>query len=42
MGGTITNPTFKTDLKEAAGNTVDQLKQQAVAFAQAKIDSSKK
>jgi hypothetical protein len=42
MGGTIKNPTFKTDLKEAAGNTADQLKQQAVAFAQAKIDSSRK
>jgi hypothetical protein len=42
MGGTIRNPAIKTDLKEAAGNTVDQLKQQAVAFAQAKIDSSKK
>ncbi len=42
MGGTIRSPTFKTDLKEAAGNTADQLKQQAVAFAQAKIDSSKK
>jgi hypothetical protein len=42
MGGTLKNPTFKTDLKEAAGNTADQLKQQAVAFAQAKIDSSKK
>jgi hypothetical protein len=42
MGGTIKNPTFKTDLKEAAGNTADELKQQAVAFAQSKIDSSKK
>ncbi len=42
MGGTIRNPTFKTDIKEVAGNTADQLKQQAVSFARSKIDSSKK
>ena len=42
MGGTIKNPTFKTDLKESASNTADDLKQQAIAFAQSKIDSSKK
>jgi len=42
MDGTIKNPVFKTDLREAAGNTADQLKQQAVSFALSKIDSSKK
>lgn len=42
MGGTMKNPTFKTDLKESANNAADDLKQQAVAFAQSKIDSSKK
>ena len=41
MGGTITNPTIKTDLKEAAGNTADQMKDQAVAFAKEKADSTK-
>ncbi len=42
MGGTITNPTVKPDLKGAAGNATDQLKQQALSFAQAKVDSAKK
>lgn len=42
MGGTITNPSVKPDLKGAAGNTTDQLKQQALSFAQAKADSAKK
>ena len=42
MDGTIKNPVFKTDLRESAGNTADQLKQQAVSFALSKIDSSKK
>ncbi|MBS1564153.1 MAG: hypothetical protein JST39_07175 [Bacteroidetes bacterium] len=41
MGGTITNPSIKPDLKGAAGNTADQLKQQALSFAQAKADSAK-
>lgn len=41
MGGTITNPSVKPDLKGAAGNTTDQLKQQALSFAQAKADSAK-
>ena len=42
MGGTMTNPTVKPDLKGAAGNTTDQLKQQALGFAQAKADSAKR
>jgi len=41
MGGSLTNPTIKTDLKEVAGDAVADLKQQAVDFAQAKIDSAK-
>ncbi|MEJ7768538.1 MAG: AsmA-like C-terminal region-containing protein [Chitinophagaceae bacterium] len=42
LGGTIKQPAFNINLKEAAGNAADQLKQQAGAFAQAKIDSTKK
>jgi hypothetical protein len=42
LGGTITNPQLKTDLKGAAGNMVDALKQQAMSFAQAKADSAKR
>ncbi|MES1215205.1 MAG: AsmA-like C-terminal region-containing protein [Bacteroidota bacterium] len=41
MGGTLTNPTIKTDLKEAAGNITEQLKEQATDFVKAKIDSAK-
>ena len=41
LGGTITNPTIKTDLKEVAGDAVDDLKQQAVDFAKQKIDTAK-
>jgi len=41
MGGSITNPTIKSDLKEVAGDAVADLKQQAVDFAQAKADSAK-
>ncbi|HSC39517.1 MAG TPA: AsmA-like C-terminal region-containing protein, partial [Chitinophagaceae bacterium] len=41
MGGTITNPSLKTDLKGGAGNVADQMKQQALGFAQAKADSAK-
>ena len=41
MGGTITNPIIKTDLKEAAGNTADLMKEQAMAFAKEKADSAK-
>jgi hypothetical protein len=42
MGGSISNPTIKTDLKEAAGDAVQDMKAQAVNFAQQKIDSTKK
>ncbi len=41
LGGAIANPTIKTDLKEVAGDAVEDLKQQATEFAQAKIDSAK-
>ena len=41
MGGSLTNPTIKTDLKEAAGNVTEQLKEQAADFVKAKIDSAK-
>ena len=41
LGGFITKPTLKTDLKQGAENLADQLKQQAVDFAKAKIDSAK-
>ncbi|GAC1430965.1 MAG: AsmA-like C-terminal region-containing protein [Chitinophagaceae bacterium] len=42
MGGSITNPVLKTDLKQAAGSLADDLKQQAIDFAKAKIDSTKR
>lgn len=41
MGGSLTDPTIKTDLKNVAADASDQLKQQAVDFAKAKIDSTK-
>jgi ABC-type phosphate transport system auxiliary subunit len=41
MGGTLTNPVLKTDLKQAGGTLVQDLKQQATDFAKAKIDSAK-
>lgn len=41
MGGSISNPSIKTDLKEVAGDAVADLKQQAQDFAQQKIDSAK-
>lgn len=41
MGGSLTNPTIKTDLKEAAGNVTEQLKEQAADFVKAKLDSAK-
>ena len=41
MGGTITNPLIKTDLKQAAGDVTQELKQQATAFVQQKADSVK-
>jgi len=42
LGGTLTSPQLKTDLKGAAGNMADALKQQAMSFAQAKADSAKR
>jgi hypothetical protein len=41
LGGTISNPSFKTDLKEAAGDAGKELKLQAVAFVQQKADSTR-
>ena len=41
MGGTITNPVIKTDLKEAAGDVAKELKQQATDFVKQKVDSTK-
>ena len=41
LGGTITNPSFKTDLKQSASNLAADLKQQATDFAKQKIDSTK-
>ncbi|MFN4313712.1 MAG: AsmA-like C-terminal region-containing protein [Chitinophagaceae bacterium] len=41
MGGTVTNPSIKTDLKEVAGDAAAELKEQAEEFAKQKIDSTK-
>ncbi len=41
MLGSISNPSIKTDLKAVAGDAVQDLKEQAKDFAQAKIDSAK-
>ena len=41
MGGSITNPSIKTDLKETAGDITKELKQQATDFVQQKVDSTK-
>lgn len=41
MGGSITKPSLKTDLKEAAGNAVNNLKTQAATLVKNKIDSAK-
>jgi hypothetical protein len=41
MGGTISNPSIKTDLKQAAGDVSQELRQQATAFVQQKADSAK-
>ncbi len=41
MGGSLTNPTIKTDLKEVAGDAVADIKQQAVEFAQEKVETEK-
>ncbi|MEO6894967.1 MAG: AsmA-like C-terminal region-containing protein, partial [Ginsengibacter sp.] len=41
MGGTITNPVIKTDIKESAGNIAEEMKQQATEFVKSQIDSTK-
>ena len=41
MGGTITNPVFKTDLKQTATSLAADLKEQVTEFAKQKIDSTK-
>jgi hypothetical protein len=41
MGGSITNPTIKTDLKQTAGDVSKELKQQATAFVQQKTEETK-
>ena len=41
MGGSISNPVIRTDLKEAAGDVSKELKQQAAGFVQQKVDSTK-
>ncbi len=41
LGGFITKPTIKTDLKQGAENLAEQLKTQALDFAKAKFDSTK-
>jgi hypothetical protein len=41
MEGSFTNPTIKTELKEVAGDAMKEMKQQAVDFAKAKVDTVK-
>lgn len=41
MGGSITNPVVKTDLKQTAGDVTKELKQQATAFVQQKTEETK-
>lgn len=41
LGGTITNPSIKTDLKQSASSLAADLKQQVTDFAKQKIDSTK-
>lgn len=41
MGGSISNPSVKTDLKEVAGDAIADLKQQAQDFAQEKVEAEK-
>jgi len=41
LGGSLNNPSVKTELKEAAGNAAEELKNQAMEFAKAKADSAK-
>jgi len=41
MGGTLTSPSIKTDLKEVAGDAIKDMQQTAVEFAKAKADTIK-
>lgn len=41
MGGNITKPSLKTDLKEVAGDALNNLKEQAATLVKNKIDSAK-
>jgi hypothetical protein len=41
MGGSISNPLIKTDLKQTAGDVTKELKQQATAFVQQKTQETK-
>lgn len=41
VGGSITSPTIKTDLKQTTNSLVQDMKQQATDFAKAKADSAK-
>lgn len=41
LGGFLSSPTVKTDLKQGAVNLAEEMKQQALDFAKAKIDSTK-
>jgi hypothetical protein len=41
MGGKMTDPTIKTELKEVAGDAIKDMQQQAVDFAKAKVDTAK-
>jgi gas vesicle protein len=41
MGGKLTEPTIKTELKEVAGDAIKDMQQQAVDFAKAKADTIK-
>src|SRR5258706_6116383 len=41
VGGSITNPSIKTDLKQVAGDAVKDMQQQAADFAKARADSVK-
>lgn len=41
LGGTVKNPTIKTDLKQSGESLAAQMKEQVKEFAQAKVDSAK-
>jgi hypothetical protein len=41
IDGFLSNPTIKTNLRESTKNLTEQLKQQAIDFAKAKVDSTK-